>query len=90
MTKGVLGKKLGIFQLWNKNKELIPVTVIQAGPCPVVQVKTVEKDGYNSIQIGFREKKEKHLTKPEKGHQKKFYEKQKKYVGNLMELKNFF
>ena len=79
-----------MLQLWNENEELVPVTVVLAGPCPVVQVKTIKKDGYNSIQIGFQGKKEKHLTKAERGHQKKFYEKQKKYVGNLMELKDFF
>ena len=90
MVKGILGKKLGMLQMWSKEEKVLPVTAVLAGPCPVVQVKTSEKDGYNSIQIGFSQKKEKSLAKAEKGHQKKSYQKQKKYVGVLTELKDFF
>ena len=79
-----------MLQIWSKEEKVIPVTAVLAGPCSVIQVKKHEKEGYNSVQIGFVQKKEKHLTKSEKGHQKKLYEKQKKYVGNLIELKDFF
>jgi len=67
MKKAILGKKIGMTQIFEENK-MIPVTVIEAGPCVVVQKKTVETDGYDSIQVGFEDAKEKALTKPEKGH----------------------
>jgi large subunit ribosomal protein L3 len=59
---GLIGRKLGMTQLFNEEGSAIPVTVIQAGPCPVVQVKTTESDGYNAVQLGFGERKEKHAT----------------------------
>jgi len=65
---GILGRKLGMTQIFGESGEMIPVTVVEAGPCPVVQVKTQDKDGYNAIQIGFQDKKDKHLTKAQKGH----------------------
>ena len=68
MNKGIIGKKIGMTQIFDEIGNVIPVTVIEAGPCVVAQKKTVEKDGYNALQLGFEEVKEKHLTKAEKGH----------------------
>ncbi len=68
MNKGIIGRKVGMTQIFDENGNVIPVTVIEAGPCPVVQVKTVETDGYNAVQLGFGEVKEKKVNKPEKGH----------------------
>lgn len=65
---GIIGKKLGMSQVFAENGEMIPVTVVEAGPCKVVQVKTQETDGYNAAQLGFEEKPERLLIKPEKGH----------------------
>ncbi len=67
MSKGILGKKLGMTQIFTEEGAVVPVTVIEASPNVVVRVKTVDTDGYNSIQIGYGEIKEKHLTKPVKG-----------------------
>ncbi|MGI6112574.1 MAG: 50S ribosomal protein L3 [Mahellales bacterium] len=68
MKKGIIGKKVGMTQVFTEAGEVIPVTVIQAGPCFVVQKKTMEKDGYNAVQIGFDDKREKLVNKPLKGH----------------------
>lgn len=68
MKKGIIGKKIGMTQIFDEVGNVIPVTVIQAGPCVVAQKKTVESDGYNAVQLGFAEVKEKHMTKAEKGH----------------------
>ena len=68
MKKGIIGKKIGMTQIFDEVGNVIPVTVIQAGPCVVAQKKTVEADGYNAIQLGFSDVKEKHMTKAEKGH----------------------
>ena len=68
MKKGIIGKKIGMTQIFDEIGNVIPVTVIQAGPCVVAQKKTVETDGYNAVQLGFADAKEKHLTKAEKGH----------------------
>jgi large subunit ribosomal protein L3 len=66
--KGILGKKIGMTQIFDENGNVIPVTAIQAGPCSVVQKKTIENDGYESVQMGFGNLKEKSTTKPIKGH----------------------
>jgi large subunit ribosomal protein L3 len=71
MMKGILGKKVGMTQLFDEKGAVVPVTVIEAGPCFVTQVKTVETDGYNAIQLGFEEVAERKLTKGQKGHLKK-------------------
>ena len=71
MKKGIIGKKIGMTQIFDEVGNVIPVTVIQAGPCVVTQKKTVETDGYDAIQLGFGSVKEKHLTKAEVGHFKK-------------------
>ena len=68
MNKGIIGKKIGMTQIFDENGLVIPVTVIEAGPCTVAQVKTVETDGYNAIQLGFGEVNAKHINKPEMGH----------------------
>lgn len=70
-TKGILGRKLGMTRVYDENGRAIPVTVIEAGPCTILQKKTVGKEGYNAIQIGFLEKKESRLNKPELGHCKR-------------------
>lgn len=72
MSLGILGTKLGMTQIFDgETGAAIPVTVVQAGPCTVTQIKTTETDGYTSVQIGYGEVKEKNLTKPELGHLKK-------------------
>ena len=71
MTKGIIGKKLGMTQIFDEKGNVIPVTLIEAGPCVVAQKKTVENDGYEAIQLAYEDAKEKHLTKPEIGHFKK-------------------
>ena len=68
MQKAILGKKIGMTQIFTEDGVVIPVTVIEAGPVSVVQKKTVENDGYNAIQVGYVDAKDKALTKPEKGH----------------------
>ena len=68
MKKGIIGKKIGMTQIFDEKGNVIPVTVIEAGPCVVAQVKTEETDGYNAIQLGFGEIKDKHINKPEAGH----------------------
>ncbi|MCT8976510.1 50S ribosomal protein L3 [Clostridium sp. CX1] len=68
MKKAILGRKLGMTQIFDENGKIIPVTVIEAGPCVVVQKKTVEKDGYDAIQVGFDDIREKLVNKPRKGH----------------------
>ena len=68
MNKGLIGRKIGMAQIFDESGKVIPVTVIEAGPCAVTQVKTIETDGYQAIQLGFGDIKEKKLTKPVKGH----------------------
>ena len=69
--KTLIGKKFGMTQIFDEKGRVIPVTVIEAGPCVVAQVKSVETDGYNAIQLGFEDVKESKLNKPEKGHLEK-------------------
>jgi large subunit ribosomal protein L3 len=71
MIATLLGKKIGMTQIYDAQNVLIPVTVVEAGPCPVVQVKTVESDGYNAVQLGFSRKKLKNSSKAELNHAKK-------------------
>lgn len=66
--KGILGKKLGMTQIFTEAGNVVPVTVVEAGPVVVTQIKTTEKEGYNAVQIGFQDAKEKSLNKPQKGH----------------------
>jgi large subunit ribosomal protein L3 len=67
-AKGILGRKLGMTQVWDDDNRVVPVTVIQAGPCRVVQLKTPERDGYSAVQLAFGETKPSRLNKPELGH----------------------
>ena len=71
MKKGIIGKKIGMTQIFDEVGNVIPVTVIEAGPCTVIQKKTVENDGYDAVQLGFENIEERKLTKPAKGHQAK-------------------
>ncbi|MCL2408467.1 MAG: 50S ribosomal protein L3 [Oscillospiraceae bacterium] len=71
MQKAIIGKKVGMTQIFDENGKVVPVTVIEAGPCVVTQKKTMENDGYVSVQLGFEDLKERKLTKPELGHLKK-------------------
>lgn len=68
MKKAILGRKLGMTQIFGDNGRVIPVTVIEAGPCVVIQKKTVEKDGYDAVQVGFQEIRERLVNKPMQGH----------------------
>ena len=68
MKKAILGKKIGMTQIFDANGKVVPVTVVEAGPCVVVQKKTIEKDGYEAIQVGFGDIREKLVNKPKKGH----------------------
>src|ERR1043166_7464549 len=71
MISTLLGKKIGMTQVYDAQNVLVPVTVVEAGPCPVVQVKTTETDGYNAVQLGFSQKKSKNTPKAEQEHAKK-------------------
>ena len=68
MKKGIIGKKLGMTQIFDEVGNVIPVTLIEAGPCAIAQKKTAENDGYEAVQLGFMDVKEKHMTKAEMGH----------------------
>ena len=70
MQKAIIGKKVGMTQIFDESGKVIPVTVIEAGPCVVTQKKTVENDGYSAVQLGYEDVKESKLTKPELGHLK--------------------
>ena len=78
MEKAIIGKKVGMTQIFDADGKVIPVTLIEAGPCTVVQKKTEEKDGYNAVQLGYEDVAEKKLTKPELGHLKKAGEARKR------------
>lgn len=80
MQKAIIGKKVGMTQIFDEAGKVIPVTVIEAGPCTVVQKKTADKDGFNSIQLGYADIAEKKLTKAEAGHLKKAGSTMKKYL----------
>ena len=80
MVKAIIGKKVGMTQIFDDNGKVIPVTVIEAGPCTVVQKKTDETDGYDAVQLGFMEIKERKLSKPELGHLKKAGVEAKKHL----------
>lgn len=82
---GIIGRKIGITRIFDQNGRNIPVTVIEAGPCYVTQIKTQDKDGYNAVQLGFEEIREKVLNKPRLGHLKK----SGKTLRTLKEFRNF-
>ena len=80
MKKAILATKVGMTQIFNNEGVLVPVTVLQAGPCVVTQVKTVENDGYDAVQVGFEDIREKLVNKPQKGHFDKAGVSYKRYV----------
>ncbi len=80
MSKAILGKKVGMTQIFDADGKVIPVTVIEAGPCTVVMKKTAERDGYEAVQLGFEDVPERKLTKPEIGHLKQAGDARKKYL----------
>lgn len=80
LNKAIIGKKVGMTQIFDETGKVIPCTVIEAGPCVVTQIKTEEKEGYNAVQFGFADVKERKLNKPELGHLKKAGDALKKYL----------
>ena len=78
--KFILAKKLGMSQVFDKNGKVTVVTLVEAGPCPVVQIKTEDKDGYNAVQLGFGYRKAKNISKAQKGHLKKASQKEIRYL----------
>jgi large subunit ribosomal protein L3 len=80
MKKAILGRKLGMTQIFDDNRKVVPVTVVEAGPCVVLQKKTMERDGYEAIQVGFDDIREKLVNKPLKGHFKKAGASLKRFV----------
>ena len=83
MEKGIIGRKIGMTQLFTENGNVVPVTVIEAGPCAVVQKKTVENDGYSAVQLGFEDVREKLVVKPRKGQFDKAQVAYKEFLKNL-------
>lgn len=71
MMKSIIGRKLGMTQIFAEDGSVVPVTVLQAGPCTITQIKTLERDGYTALQIGFGTRKSKHVNRPQKGHMDK-------------------
>ena len=102
MNKAIIGRKLGMTQIFSADGKVIPVTVVEAGPCPVVQIKTVERDGYSALKLGLMKVNEKSLNKPEIGQFKKAGVEPQKYlkefrvdnageyeVGNVLTVEKF-
>ena len=87
--RGMLGKKIGMSRVFNNHGEVVPVTILNVGPCVVTQVKTLENDGYQAVQIGYGYKKDKHLTKPLEGHFKKSSSKLKRKLISFFGLFQF-
>ena len=71
MSNGILGKKVGMTQVFDESGKAVPVTIIEAGPCPIVQIKTKDREGYNALQLGFGHQRENKINNPERGHFKK-------------------
>ena len=88
--KGILGRKIGMTQVFTKDGKLIPVTVVEVAPNTVMQVKTVESDGYNAIQLGVFEKKEKNATKPEMGRAKKANTTPKRFLKEIRDYEGTY
>ena len=83
MIAGLLGKKLGMTEIFTESGECVPVTVLHVGPCTVLQVRTTEKDGYQAVQLGFEDKKRHRATRPETGHVKKADAEPKKFIAEV-------
>ena len=87
--RGLLGEKIGMSRVFNNHGEVVPVTILNVGPCVVTQIKTFENDGYQAVQIGYGYKKDKHLTKPLKGHFKKSSSKPSKVLAEFDAVPGF-
>ena len=87
--RGLIGKKIGMTRVFNATGRSIPVTVLEVGPCNVTQIKTVKKDGYDAVQLGFLELKKKHTTKPLEGHFKKNNVMPKKVLAEFKSVPDF-
>ncbi len=87
--RGLIGKKVGMTRVFNSNGRVIPVTVLEVGPCHVTQVKTLENDGYDSVQIGFLDLKDRHCSKPMSGHFKKSGVKPSKILAEFKSVPKF-
>ena len=87
--RGLIGKKIGMTRVFGSNGHVIPVTVLEAGPCHVTQVKSIENDGYESVQVGYNEVKTKHLTKPLEGHFNKHSVKPMRVLAEFKKVPNF-
>ncbi len=83
MAKGILGKKIGMTQLFDEGGSFIPVTFIEAGPCPVIEVRSIEKHGYSAIQLGFEDKGNSRMNNAQEGRFKKLKIKPKKFIGEI-------
>ena len=83
MRVGLLGRKVGMTQIYETDGTAVPVTVLECGPCTVLQVRTAERDGYHALQLGFADKKRKSATQPERGHAKKVSAEPKKFVREI-------
>jgi large subunit ribosomal protein L3 len=86
MVRGILGKKIGMTSIFDENGESVPCTIIEAGPCFVTQIKTKEKDGYDAVQLGFDEKKDRLVNKPLKGHFAQAHVKALRLLGEFREM----
>ena len=87
--RGLIGKKIGMTQVFNNTGSLIPVTIVEAGPCVVTQIKTFDSDGYDAVQIGFSDLKDKHSNKALSGHFSKANSKSKKYLAEFKPVSNY-
>jgi len=87
--RGLIGKKIGMTRVFGSNGHVIPVTILEAGPCHVTQVKSIENDGYESVQVGYSEAKTKHLTKPLGGHFNKYSVKPMRILAEFKKVPNF-
>lgn len=83
MTVGLLGRKVGMTQIYEEDGTATPVTVLECGPCTVLQIRTAERDGYHAVQLGFLDKKRKNATQPERGHARKVDAEPKRFVREI-------
>src|SRR3954467_7574082 len=83
MRVGLLGRKVGMTQIYKEDGTAVPVTVLECGPCTVLQVRTMERDGYTALQLGFADKKRKSATQPERGHAKKVNAEPKRFIREI-------
>src|SRR5271168_213110 len=83
MLVGLLGRKVGMTQIYQDDGTAVPITVLECGPCTVLQVRTEDRDGYHALQLGFDDKKRKSATQPERGHAKKVDAEPKRYVREI-------